>query len=76
MVASRIPGNADLVRPGENGYLCALNDAASFAGALRSLLTDPERLGRMKSASRAHARAFDLEHSAARYERIYERVRR
>jgi glycosyltransferase involved in cell wall biosynthesis len=74
VIASRIPGNADLVRPGYNGYLCELNDAEGFAAALRSLLADAERLARMKSASRAQAQAFDLDRSAARYERIYERV--
>jgi glycosyltransferase involved in cell wall biosynthesis len=76
VIASRIPGNADLVRPGFNGFLCDLDDAESFAAALRSLLTDGARLGGMKAASRVQAQAFDLEQSAARYERIYERVRR
>ena len=76
IVASRIPGNSDLVRPGQNGYLCPLGDADSFERALRSLLTDTAHLRRMKCASRAHAQAFDLERIAERYERVYERVRR
>ncbi|RMF43375.1 MAG: glycosyltransferase, partial [Anaerolineae bacterium] len=70
LVVSDIGGFADLVRNGENGFLCPVQDEAIFAERLRSLLCSPDRLQAFRVASREHARHFDLEHIAAAYDAV------
>lgn len=74
LVVSDIGGFADLVQPGENGYLCPVGNEESFAGALRELLTTPTRLLAYRQASRKRASHFDLEHIAVAYETVLQSV--
>ncbi len=68
VVASHIPGNAELVKPEETGYLVSLNDAAAFTGALQNLLEHPEVAATMGQAGRALAlREFSWERVALNY---------
>ncbi|MDD2902159.1 MAG: glycosyltransferase family 4 protein [Syntrophales bacterium] len=52
VVASRVPGNNDLVKPGKTGYLVKLGDSAAFTLALKSLLDHPEQARKMGEAGR------------------------
>ncbi len=74
IVASRIAGNLDLVRDGQNGMLCEVNDHEAFDQALRKLLTSAELVAEMKTASRELARRFDLNTVTDQYERVFQRV--
>lgn len=57
VVASRIPGCAELVRPGESGLLVPPGDAPALAGALGELLGRPGLAARMGRRGRELARA-------------------
>jgi glycosyltransferase involved in cell wall biosynthesis len=71
-VATRIPGNAELIRDGETGLLVAPGSADDLAAALRRLAADRalrERLGR---AGRVLVEErFDMEAVAGRYAGLY-----
>jgi glycosyltransferase involved in cell wall biosynthesis len=60
LICSRIGGLADVARDGLNAYVCALNDPAAYAQALRDLCLHPARLREMQHASRQLALEFDL----------------
>ena len=68
LVVSDIGGFADLVREGENGHLCPVENEGAFADALRGLLSVPEKLLAFRKASYALAQRFDLTHVADMYE--------
>ncbi len=72
IVGSNVGGIDDLVRHGENGFLCPVNDAEGFENALRLLLTSGDMLMTMKKKSRAEARRFDLQTIVTRYEHLFE----
>lgn len=74
IVGSRIGGLTDVVEDGVNGLLCSLEDPEAFVKALRYVCEDPDRLIRMKAASRARAERFDLERITDRYEEIFRAV--
>jgi glycosyltransferase involved in cell wall biosynthesis len=50
-VAAKIGGSADIVVDGETGFLVDAADPDALAGALRVLLTDPDRCTRMGKAA-------------------------
>ncbi|HZR68594.1 MAG TPA: glycosyltransferase family 4 protein [Burkholderiales bacterium] len=62
-------GAAELVRPGENGWLCDALDAASLASFMGAL--DPERARAMGARARATAEAHGLDATAARLLALY-----
>ncbi len=62
VVASDIPGNRDLVLPGETGRLVELGDAADFARQSGFLLEHREQAARLGEAARERiAREFTVE---------------
>ncbi|HLF49729.1 MAG TPA: glycosyltransferase family 4 protein, partial [Methylomirabilota bacterium] len=52
VVATDVPGHRDVVVHGETGLLVPPEDPAALAGAISSLLADPERRRRMGEAGR------------------------
>lgn len=62
VVATAVGGLPELVRPGENGALVALDDVEAMASELLALLADREMAERLGAAGRATA----AEHTAAR----------
>lgn len=71
-VATRIPGNTDLIRDGETGLLVEPSDPAALARAICRLVESPalrETLGR---AARAHVEShLDMDVVAGRYASLY-----
>lgn len=66
VVASRVPGLADVVVDGVTGRLVDPDDPAAWAATLADLLADPARAGAMGRAGRHHVRAcFDPDRVAA-----------
>jgi len=70
LLLSRAGGNPDLVNAPRNGYLFEPDDAAGFAGVLRTWLTNPDELLAARRASRVLAETFSLEHIVAKYEEV------
>ena len=74
-VVSRIPGNQEIVREGENGISFTPDDPASLAESLQRLLGDPELARRLGAAARARAAAdFSIEAMVAAHEQLYRRL--
>jgi glycosyltransferase involved in cell wall biosynthesis len=72
VVASRVGGLPDLIEDGRTGLLFSLGDEQGLTTALRVLLADRERAGRMGEAGRACVRArYSLERMATDYETHY-----
>ena len=53
VVASNIPGNRDLVLPGETGFIVGLGDTADFARQTHKLLESPELARQMGEAAQS-----------------------
>ncbi|HUY35268.1 MAG TPA: glycosyltransferase [Pirellulales bacterium] len=72
VVASDIPGNRDLVVPGQTGFLVPLGDRAAFARQTRVLLDDAELAGRFGAAGRERVlREFSIERMIERHAELY-----
>jgi len=75
IVATRVPGCADLVKDHWNGYLVDPGDHSALADRILTLLDDPGRAARMGARSVAVVEdKFSLDHVVAQYLDIYERV--
>jgi len=74
-VASRVDGIPELIVDGESGVLVRPRDPEALAGAVQSLLADPERRSRLATAARAHiAEHFTAERMTRAHESLYERI--
>lgn len=75
VVASAIPGNDEAIRDGETGLLVPPRDPDALAAAIRTLLGDPRRAGRLGAAARARVEErFSLASMVGRVTGIYEEV--
>jgi glycosyltransferase involved in cell wall biosynthesis len=72
VVASDIPGNRDLVVPGETGYLVPVGDRAALATRANELLDNPERARAMGEAGRRRALdEFSVARMIERFVKLY-----
>lgn len=72
VVATDIPGNRDLVRPGETGFLVPLGDRAAFARRTKQILEDPELGRRLGVAGRRRVMSeFTVEQMVEGHVRLY-----
>ena len=68
VVASDVPGNDAVVRPGETGFLHPLDDGAAFRSILRRLVAEPGLAPALGAAGRrAVERDFSWERTAQSY---------
>jgi glycosyltransferase involved in cell wall biosynthesis len=75
VVATDIPGNRDLVVPGETGYLVPVGDRAAFARHTHTLLDDRELAERLGAAGRLRMeRDFSVDQMIARHAELYRRL--
>jgi glycosyltransferase involved in cell wall biosynthesis len=75
VVASQVSALPEIVVPGETGLLVPAGDSERLAGALRTLLDDPGRAGRMGRAGRDRVRnEFPVEKMARRTAEVYRSV--
>ncbi|MCB1773745.1 MAG: glycosyltransferase family 4 protein [Gammaproteobacteria bacterium] len=76
VVACRESALPELVEPGQGGMLCAVDDVAAFAAALRRLADDPAQASRMGEFNRARVeQVFTLERMVREYSELFEAVR-
>ena len=75
VVASDAGGLPEVVEDGVTGLVVPRGDATALAGAIGTLLADPERRRRMGQAGRERAlRLFDWDRSAAQFEELYHEI--
>lgn len=74
-VASAVDGNAELITSGRNGLLVPPEDVDSLCGALREILSDPEKARVLGAAGRRTMRdSFSLETMIESYEKLLCRI--
>jgi glycosyltransferase involved in cell wall biosynthesis len=72
VVASNVPGNADLIEHGLSGWLVPTEDARGIRAAIDSLLTDRLTSGQLgRAAAEIAEREFSIDAVAARYVQLY-----
>ncbi|HSL57839.1 MAG TPA: glycosyltransferase family 4 protein [Acidimicrobiales bacterium] len=71
IVASDLPGYANVARAGTDADLVPPGDPVALAAALERVLTDPERAAKLVASGRSRAEEFSMAHLADRYLEIY-----
>ena len=75
IVATRVGGNPELIREGENGYLVPAGDAAALAGKLAALLAAPELAREMGARGRRRVETeLSMERMAEGHGALYRRA--
>lgn len=74
IVASDLPGYANVARAGRDAILVPPGDVASLSGALRELLGDPLRGAELVASGRERADHFSMARLAECYLELYERL--
>lgn len=75
VVASNIGGLPELVKDGDTGFLCPLNDIDAFANQIETILLDDDLQHRMGAAARKRAvEEFATERIIPAYESFYEQT--
>jgi glycosyltransferase involved in cell wall biosynthesis len=75
LIATRVGGNPELVRDGDNGFLVPSGDARALADKLVALLADPKRAEAMGRRGRARVEAeLTLERMASGHGALYRRA--
>jgi phosphatidylinositol alpha-mannosyltransferase len=76
VVASDLPGYANVARDGRDALLVPPGDAGAVADAIAKVLADPVTADSLVASGEQRARSFSMEALAERYEALYERVAR
>lgn len=74
LVASNLPGYANVARDDVEGLLFPPGDLDALAGALRRALDEPVLTRRLIAGGEARAEEFSMDNLAARYLDLYDRV--
>jgi glycosyltransferase involved in cell wall biosynthesis len=75
VVAARVGGNPEIVEHDVSGLLVPVRDSAALAGAISTLLEDPQLAARLGEAGRRRvAELFSMERSLSEVEGLYERL--
>ncbi len=74
LLLSDAGGNPEIITIGQNGYIHAPDDTEGFAKDFRFLLSEPEKLLKMRRKSLARAAAFDIKNTAAEYLKVFREV--
>jgi glycosyltransferase involved in cell wall biosynthesis len=71
VIATRVGGIPEIVRPGENGFLLEEGDVAGLAAAVLELASDADLRRRIAVANRRRAQEFSAEAMTGRYVSLY-----
>jgi glycosyltransferase involved in cell wall biosynthesis len=74
VVATDVSGSRELVRDGETGRIVPVGQPAALAEAMLWMLDHPDRACRMAEQARRQAQRFTIEHTAAGYDKLYQKV--
>lgn len=76
VVASNAPPLPEVIRDGESGILCPVDDVASFVTAIKRITTDHELYDQMRAAARKQAENFSEDSAISLYMELYEKAAR
>ena len=76
VVATSLPGYANVARADQDALLVPPGDAGALAVALRRALYEPERNAALVSSGSQRVTTFSMAQLAERYEGLYEQVLR
>ena len=72
IVATKVGGNIELIRNGENGYLVESDNISAMEGCLKAYLSDSDLKNKHGKASRRLCEThYKLEQMRSKYEAIY-----
>ena len=71
LLLSNAGGNPEIISEGVNGYIQDPDDTEAYANNLQLLLTDSDRLLKMRKASQDLAASFDIRKTAADYLKVF-----
>ncbi len=74
IVATDVPGAADVVADGESGFVVPVDDRDGLVDAVASLVVDGDRRRAMGRAARAHCQRFTIGASADRWRRLIDEL--
>jgi phosphatidylinositol alpha-mannosyltransferase len=74
IVASRLPGYANVARDGQDALLVEPGDASALAAALERVLTEPDLAASLVASADERAAEFSMDRLAERYLEIFEQV--
>jgi len=75
VIASDIPPNREIIRPGETGYLVPVGDRAAYSQTAHRLLGNPPLMKQLGDAARAYvAQEFSVERMIAGYAGLYDEL--
>jgi phosphatidylinositol alpha-mannosyltransferase len=74
VVASDLPGYANVARAGQDALLVPPGDAEALAEALRSVLEGPDLAAELALSGEARAASFSMDRLADRYIELYHRI--
>jgi len=74
IVTTNVPGNQEIVKEGENGYLVNVGDTEKLAQSLAKLVADEELRRKMGAKSRSFVQAFEWREIVKQYENILKEV--
>ncbi len=74
IVTTNVPGNQEIVREGENGYLINVGDTEKLAQSLAKLIADDELRKKMGARSRQFVQAYEWREIVKRYENILKEI--
>jgi glycosyltransferase involved in cell wall biosynthesis len=74
VITTDVPGNNDIVRHGENGFLVPVRSPQALAEQIGRLLDDPQLHARMSANARGTAAGYDWNEITRKYLEVYERV--
>jgi glycosyltransferase involved in cell wall biosynthesis len=76
VIATDLPGLADLVRPNQTGLVVPPDEPQPLAAAIGHLLDHPDEAAAMGLEGRQAVRGYDWRNVAARHVELYERLTR
>jgi phosphatidylinositol alpha-mannosyltransferase len=74
VVASDLPGYANVARAGRDALLVPPGDARALSEALRGVLADPSGVAELVESGEQRAHQFSMEHLAERYLELYRSI--
>lgn len=74
VLSSNAGGLPELVKDGENGFMCAVGDIQAMSLAAEKILSDDTILKRFKDTAYQTAKRFDIEVILPQYENLYQKI--
>lgn len=74
VISTNVGGLPYVIKSGENGLLCPANDLLAMAGAIRSILKDPQLARSISKNARQSVEPFDWDIVLPQWQKLFSRV--